>query len=125
MHFGAVTTVGLKGTLGHRSVLIRDSLPYGQVLSIADQAERIRPRDPQHPHAFAGVAHLLHLSLSYAVAQACGGSRTCAPLPTLSFAGSLRRRNTHREDSLRIAPLPLYSSLHFCCHATAEQRRPI
>src|SRR6202011_5575375 len=46
MHFGAVTTVGLKGTLGHRSVLIRDSLPYGQVLSIADRAKATSPANP-------------------------------------------------------------------------------
>jgi hypothetical protein len=46
MHFRAVTTVGLEGTLGHRSVLIRDSLPCGQVLSIADQAKANSPVRP-------------------------------------------------------------------------------
>jgi hypothetical protein len=36
MRLGAVAAVGLEGTLGHRTVLIRESLPCGQVLSIAD-----------------------------------------------------------------------------------------
>jgi hypothetical protein len=124
MHFRAVTTVGLEGTLGHRSVLIRDSLPCGQVLSIADQTR---------PFARETLSHLTRLQVSHAccapiacaVAQACNGSRTCAPLLTSPCVGSLRRRHTHRKDSLRIAPLPLYASLHFCCHATAKQRRPI
>lgn len=51
MRLGAVATVGLKSTLGHRTVLIRESLPYGQVLSIADSVQnrqsppfRARPR---------------------------------------------------------------------------------
>jgi hypothetical protein len=35
----AVTAVGLEGTLGHRTVLIRESLPCGQVLSIADSVQ--------------------------------------------------------------------------------------
>ena len=39
MHLGAVATVGLEGTLGHRTVLMRESLPYGQVLSIADPVQ--------------------------------------------------------------------------------------
>ena len=39
MRLGAVATVGLEGTLGHRTVLIRESLPYGQVLSIADPVQ--------------------------------------------------------------------------------------
>jgi hypothetical protein len=39
MHLGAVAAVGLKGTLGHRTVLIRESLPCGQVLSIADSVQ--------------------------------------------------------------------------------------
>jgi hypothetical protein len=39
MRFGAVAAVGLEGTLGHRTVLIRESLPYGQVLSIADPVQ--------------------------------------------------------------------------------------
>ena len=50
MHLGAVAAVGLEGTLGHRTVLIRESLPYGQVLSIADSVQ-IR----QSP-SFRGVA---------------------------------------------------------------------
>jgi hypothetical protein len=36
MRLRAVAAVGLECTLGHRTVLMRDSLPYGQVLSIAD-----------------------------------------------------------------------------------------
>jgi hypothetical protein len=43
MRLGAVATVGLEGTLGHRTVLIRESLPYGQALSITDPV-RIRQR---------------------------------------------------------------------------------
>ncbi len=39
MHLRTVAAVGLKGTLGHRTVLIRESLPYGQVLSIADPVQ--------------------------------------------------------------------------------------
>lgn len=39
MRLGAVATVGLEGTLGHRTVLVRESLPYGQVLSIADPVQ--------------------------------------------------------------------------------------
>ena len=39
MHLGAVAAVGLEGTLGHRTVLIRESLPCGQVLSIADSVQ--------------------------------------------------------------------------------------
>jgi hypothetical protein len=54
MHLGAVAAVGLKGTLGHRTVLIRESLPYGQVLSIADSVQ-IR----QSP-SFRGVATRRH-----------------------------------------------------------------
>jgi hypothetical protein len=50
MHLGAVAAVGLKGTLGHRTVLIRESLPYGQVLSIADSVQ-IRQSPP-----FRGLA---------------------------------------------------------------------
>jgi hypothetical protein len=50
MHLGAVAAVGLEGTLGHRTVLIRESLPYGQALSIADSVQ-IR----QSP-SFRGVA---------------------------------------------------------------------
>ena len=39
MHLRTVAAVGLEGTLGHRTVLIRESLPYGQVLSIADPVQ--------------------------------------------------------------------------------------
>jgi hypothetical protein len=39
MRLRAVAAVGLEGTLGHRTVLIRESLPCGQVLSIADSVQ--------------------------------------------------------------------------------------
>ena len=39
MHLRTVAAVGLEGTLGHRTVLIRESLPCGQVLSIADSVQ--------------------------------------------------------------------------------------
>jgi hypothetical protein len=39
MRLRAVAAVGLECTLGHRTVLMRDSLPYGQVLSIADSVQ--------------------------------------------------------------------------------------
>jgi hypothetical protein len=54
MRLGAVAAVGLEGTLGHRTVLIRESLPCGQVLSIADlvQIRQSRPlRKTRHSAA--------------------------------------------------------------------------
>ena len=43
----AVTAVGLEGTLGHRTVLVRESLPCGQVMSIADSVQiRQKPATP-------------------------------------------------------------------------------
>ena len=62
MRLGAVATVGLEGTLGHRTVLIRESLPYGQVLSIADsvQIRQSRPlRRPARPAMFSFNDHSL------------------------------------------------------------------
>jgi hypothetical protein len=64
MHLGAMAAVGLEGTLGHRTVLIRESLPCGQVLSIADsvqigQSPAIPARHPSAAHPFR--PSLLHM----------------------------------------------------------------
>jgi hypothetical protein len=65
MHLRAVAAVGLEGTLGHRTVLIRESLPCGQVLSIADSVQ-IRQSLPfwlPHSAAAESVSSLRHNSL--------------------------------------------------------------
>ena len=66
MHLRTVAAVGLEGTLGHRTVLIRESLPCGQVLSIADSVQ-IRQRRPlwrRHSRAVDNVPSLRHNSLA-------------------------------------------------------------
>jgi hypothetical protein len=93
MHLGAVAAVGLEGTLGHRTVLIRESLPYGQVLSIADSVQ-IRQSTP-----FRGVVtppqHCAH--------------RACRH--------SLNPRGNAPHEHLRAANLQFHPSHLFACIA--------
>ncbi len=76
MHLGAVAAVGLEGTLGHRTVLIRESLPCGQVLSIADSVQI--GQSPAIPARHPSAAHLFRPSLLHMHAQRISRPRNAA-----------------------------------------------
>ena len=120
VRLGAMAAVRLEGTLGHRTVLIRESLPYGQVLSIADPVQ-IRQSPVMVPLLQAADTLLCrHLRLPFAHACASSSHRIdfssrifIFPGNTSSHASRLSRHlvvNSPQNLSVRRRALRVFTS---------------